>query len=103
MAIESVKCPNCGANLKFNSRTHQYECGYCKTVFKDPKANEKGDPRVELRPEDLETLKPVKKGSKGNSQIDVPTGAVLAFTIIFSIIMALFIFVVWKTFSMMLG
>ena len=58
MELKDMSCPNCGANLKFNSKSHYYECEYCNSTYKDTKANSAGDPRIELNPEDLEMLKP---------------------------------------------
>ena len=34
MKVENVKCPNCGANLEYDSWGRKYTCAYCKTVYK---------------------------------------------------------------------
>lgn len=68
MSLKDMTCPNCGASLKFNSKTHYYECEYCKSTFKDTKAGSYADSRVELTPEELETMKPIKKSSSSNNE-----------------------------------
>ena len=81
MDLKKMECPNCGANLKFNSKTHHYECEYCKSSFKDTKADEKGNPRVELNPEDLEMLKPQAKGflNKNDSHAAITLFVIIGF------------------------
>ncbi len=68
MDLKDMSCPNCGANLKFNSRTHNYECDYCKSDFKDTNANNSSDSRVELSPEDLEMMKPKGKVASSSNE-----------------------------------
>ena len=56
MEIKKIKCVNCGANLIYNSKKHQYECEYCKAIFIDEKDDDSPNPRVELTPADLKML-----------------------------------------------
>ena len=89
MDLKDMSCPNCGANLKFNSRTHSYVCEYCKSDFKDTNANNSSDSRVELSPEDLEMMKPKGKlASSSNEYKSLRNMFVIIGIIIFVVIFA---------------
>ena len=93
MDLKDMSCPNCGANLKFNSRTHSYVCEYCKSDFKDTK-NGSSDSRVELSPEDLEMMKPKNKTRTASSEYaSVKNLLIITGIIIFVIIFATVSFV----------
>ena len=88
MELKNMSCPSCGANLKFNNKSHNYECEYCGSTYKDTKANAAGDPRVELNPEDLEMLQPQAKGllNKNDSHAAIAVFVVIGIIVVTTVL-----------------
>ena len=65
--MKDNKCPNCGANLAYDKKSHRYACEYCKSAFivknEDPTSS---DPRVELTPDDLKRVDEVFKNTSSH-------------------------------------
>lgn len=57
MNLKGRKCPNCGGEMKFDNRKHVYQCEYCSSVFKDESTYNKGNPRVEIDPQELDDVR----------------------------------------------
>ena len=69
MAVENVKCPNCGATLNYDGWNRKYVCEYCNSTYRDKKENRENNdthvfdvPRPEIRQEDLEKLDDIIAG-----------------------------------------
>lgn len=59
MKLVEKKCPNCGANIEFNSDDKSVTCNYCNTTFTIEK-----DPTEEIKEEFILRAKTVRKMSK---------------------------------------
>ncbi len=54
MKIIEKKCPNCGANLKFNAGDHDVHCEKCRRDFAIEYDDKMLDPEVALRAKDIQ-------------------------------------------------
>ena len=106
MAVENVKCPNCGATLNYDGWNRRYVCEYCNCTYRDKKEKTENNdtkvfnvPRPEIQPEDLEKLEDIIGGIEKEllgafdyfTKKVIPTVLIVVLSVILLIILFVFI------------
>ena len=94
MKLIEKKCPNCGANINFNSNDKEVKCSYCDTVFTIERDVTNIDEAIEKGKENLDKV--LNSESFNLSVKDVKkirTTVMIISAIIFLIIICFFVFI----------